>query len=192
MLKIKNQALVTENAELSAVVPDPYWVDKYSPESSKEMYWMLKIVCRSETSDAQANLSHENIRIASKSWKKLKGTKVIWDAPIDDDEESPASIMRDYEEEELATGTITFGARRKDKYSIEWKCKSKPKFTLATQVQFTGVIVRASQKESAKAVRERISQFLLLEEYEVGKLKLQPHAYQSGTKMANMFLTPRV
>ena len=192
MLQINNKILETHTAELVAQIPDPYWVDTYSPDDSKEIVWMLNILCQSKTTDNAATLSHDNIRIKSKSWKRLKGTIIAWKEQIDEFGETPASLMLDDEEIDLHTGQIIIGGRKKNIYSVEWTSKQKPRFQLTTQVEFKGVTVRASELESKNDVEKRILQFLSLDEFVCGRLTKLPQKYQSGIKMSQMFLTPSV
>lgn len=191
MLKFKAKTFPVKNATLSGAIPDPYWVGEYSPSEPEGVCWMLHVICGSEDQEDGANLTSEVIRMSSKSWKNLEGTSVAWKTPYDEQGDPFGSILADYEDEDIAEGTIVFGKRNGVNYELTWKGICGKPFSLSASVEFTGITVRASEKDSDASILARISEFLEPEEFEIGNLEISTNAYQSGVKMASVRLLPK-
>lgn len=206
-LKLKNTEYKIVKAELTATIPDPYWIDTYNSSESKKIGWFLDIEAEPFDESEKAldgygiNISHEYLTFNIKSWKEIEGKVVNWDTPFNEYDE-PNGNLYVFSHEDILNGNIEFSKRIGNKFITTWKGngnifwddefgKNVP-FELNCEVTFKEVIVRCSEKDDNESVIQRIVQNLDPKEFEISTIELQPHKYQSGVQMAEVKLFPKV
>jgi len=199
VLKIKDTLCEIRKAELCAVLPDPYWVEMDKRNGSKDLVWCLDIECVSTDESVMdgfdVTLSYENLGFSEKSWMQLEGQIVQWDK-----NENGYGILYVFEHEDITQEKIVFGKRNKFNYEIYWtglcniywdeEYDEDLPFELTTEVKFTGVTVRACEKDNDNTIYERIARYLNPNEYEISPIRLKSHKYESGVRIAEVNLKP--
>jgi hypothetical protein len=201
-LILKDKPFIIERAELSASVPDPYWLRKYHPGGDPRLFWSLDVWAEGELGGdvCSPRASIEEMHLPIQRWVDVAGQTIEWLGPYDEKAGVPNGIFYIEQHESIERARLRFTQRDGTAFRFEWEgaCdiywdeeygRDVP-FSMAGWARFIGVTVFGSGADTAESLWGRLAQYLDPRDFVLGELVHSPHRYDSGVKMVHAKFTP--
>jgi hypothetical protein len=202
-LSIGDQTFSLEQATLEASLADPYLAQMNSlAHRPLPLLWTLSVKARSRAVGEivwAPRLTADHLTPPVRRWIDLVGYARNWDTskPREDD---PAGSIYVVTHESITRSSLTFVSRTGAQFQVLWHgtCdlfisatyQETVPFRFSGPVQFAGVRVDASEKDSAQTVRQRLAQRIALDNLRQTALRLSDQRYADGTRMASAQFVP--
>jgi hypothetical protein len=202
-LSIGDQTFSLEQATLEASLADPYLAQMNSlAHRPLPLLWTLSVKARSRAVGEivwAPRLTADHLTPPVRRWIDLVGYARNWDTskPREDD---PAGSIYVVTHESITRSSLTFVSRTGAQFQVLWHgtCdlfisatyQDTVPFRFSGPVQFAGVRVDASEKDSAQTVRQRLAQRIALDNLRQTALRLSDQRYADGTRMASAQFVP--
>jgi hypothetical protein len=201
-LILKDRSFALERAELSAAIPDPYWSRKYNPTGDARLFWSLDVEAERETDGEMwgPRIYHQNLDFPIRRWMEVVGQVVEWSDHYDGESGEPNGGFYVIEHGGIHRARLCFVKRDGTKFLFEWKgvCDvfwddeygEDVPFSASGWTDFTGVIVRGNELDTAETLRLRLAEYLDPGDFIQGPLCRDGHCYEDGVGMAHAVFAP--
>ncbi|MCA9217559.1 MAG: hypothetical protein KDB27_31035 [Planctomycetales bacterium] len=181
-----------DEATLTGILPDPYWCDTYNKGNGKAMFWYLTIKAKEQLIDGDLEspmLLHQNVPLVHQNWRSVGNDTFTWNASDDVD-----AHLYTFESDVVAVGELRFGKREGLNVPIRWQGETETfcsTFSVETQVIFTGIKVRGSERDTDGTTRARLASCFDISNLVQNDLRVEDFAYESGVRVAMSLFVPR-
>lgn len=168
---LNDKPLAVRSAELSATIPNPYWVRKHDPPHDFRPYWSLEVWVEGELNglEEEARATVENMRFQIRRWTDVLGQTVEWAGPNEAKYDRPYGVFYLEEHEMIGRARLRFTERDGAAFRFEWEgaCevyldgeyRRDVPFSAEGWVQFKGVGVLGSGADTDESLRDRFAQY---------------------------------
>jgi hypothetical protein len=204
ILRLKDKSFPVKLATLSAVIPDPYWSQKYDPDGYAGLSWSLCIETERDSTNEiwGARAYHETLRYSVRRWIEVAGQVVDWSEPFDAESGEPNGGFYVFEHADISRGRLAFLERSGARMRFNWEglCdvffneeygKDLP-FCTFGWATFQGVTVNGNESDTDATLRARLAENLDPDDFIQGAFRCEGTRYVSGVKMARAIFTPAI
>jgi hypothetical protein len=203
-LTLKDRVFEIERAEISAIVPDPYWSKKYNPGGDTRLFWMLHIFAKDRVFDGMVwrpNIRHEGLHFPTRRWAEIVSQIVEWNSPWDESTGQPNGGFYVFGHEDISRAVLRFDDRDRTKFRVAWNglCnvlwddeygRDVP-FAVEAWATLADVRVHGSESDTELSLRARLGVHLETKDFVQNSIRFDGHSYDDGVKMAHAVFTPR-
>jgi hypothetical protein len=203
-LLLKDREFELESGTLGASISDPYWSTKYDPKGDPSLCWSLEFKAKGRVFDGERwkpKISCDILRFPIRRWFEIEGQEVSWDSPFEEKSGEPNGNFYVFEHADIAAATLHFVERDKLRFRVTWQGRCNVfwndeygedvPFSLEGWAEFKRVRVKGSERDTEKALRARLESYLYAGDFDEQPMKVGPHSYEDGVKMAEMTFVPR-
>ena len=198
---LKDKPFAIERAELSATVPDPYWLRKYHPTGDSRLFWCLEVEAEGEVDEDVLTpfAAVEEMRFPIRRWTDLAGQFIEWSGPADEKAGVPNGRFYLEDHGRISRARLRFTEQDGVRLRFEWEglCdvhwpyefEQDVPFSATGWANFRGVAVFGSASDTEESLRSRLGENIDSRDFVPGQLVPGPR-YDSGVKMCSMVFTP--
>ena len=201
-LVLKDKMFAIKSAEISAAIPDPYWLRTYHPAGDARLFWSLDVEAEQKTGGEmwEPRAYHENLHFPIRRWKDVVGQAAEWSEPYDEEANEHNGGFYVFEHGDISRARLRFPERDGVKFRFEWDgvCDvfwdddygQDVPFSASGWAEFTGVTVQGSELDTDEMLRDRLAQHLDPRDFVCESVVREGQSYESGVKMARAVFTP--